>query len=167
MSKSEHDMEILFPDQTVTIGGEAIIVREFRFRESLEAASQASGFLAGLRVLMTKAGNEIAPEDLDILIAEHREAWIKIVALSCGREVEWLAALPEREAMKLQIAFWGVNSSFFTRRLLWGAAFAAAVKARRSPSPTSLPSSSAPASDETTATSPTSSPGDKSSDTSD
>jgi hypothetical protein len=166
MNKSD-DMEILFPDQTVTIGKEEIIVREFRFRESLKAASQASGFIAGLRVLLAKTGDKIAAEDLDILIAEHDEAWLNLVAMSIGRDVEWLAALPEREAMKLQIAFWGVNAPFFTRRLQWGAAFAAAVKARRSPSPTSSPSSSSPASDETTATSPISSPGDKSSDISD
>ena len=153
MSKSEHDMEILFPDQTVTIGSETITVREFRYREGIEAAVLARGFLAGLRALLTTTGDEIAAEDLDTLIAEHREAWFKLIAMSCGREVEWLAALPDREAMKLQLTFWGVNGNFFTRRLLWGAAFAAAVqKGRRSPSPTSSPSSSSPASDETITT---------------
>ncbi|MDO8706022.1 MAG: hypothetical protein Q7J84_13855 [Sulfuricaulis sp.] len=164
MSKSEHDMEILFPDQTVTIGSETVTVREFRYREGIEATVLARGFLAGLRALLTTTGDEIAAEDLDTLIAEHREAWFKLIAMSCGREVEWLAGLPDREAMKLQMAFWGVNSNFFTRRLLWGAAFAAAVKVRRSPSPMSSPSSSPPASDETTTTLPDNSPGGKSSD---
>jgi hypothetical protein len=148
----ENDLEILYPDQTVTVGAETVTMREYRYREGLEAAGLARLFLAGLRALMTDTGEEIALEAIDGLIAEHRETWLQLVALSCGREVEWLAQLPNHEAMKLHLAFWGVNGPFFTQRLVLAAAFAQRPKAGRSPSRKSSPNSSGPDSDETTVT---------------
>lgn len=159
MSDADNDLALLFPDETITIGGEAIVVREFRYREGLEAAALARPIFAGLRAMVTGPDTKLAPESLDALIAAHPEVWLKLVSISCGKPVEWLAGLPDREAMKLQIAFWGANSSFFTRRLLFGAAFAAAVRERRSPSPSSSPNLSGPDSEPTSATSPSASLG--------
>ena len=143
----ENDLEILYPDQTVTVGAETVTVHEFRYREGLEAAGLARLFLAGLRALMTDTGEEIALEAIDGLITEHRETWLKLVALSCGRDVEWLAQLPNHEAMKLHLAFWGVNGPFFTQRLVLAAAFAQRPKADRFPLRKSSLSSSGPDSD--------------------
>ena len=126
-------------DQIVEVAGETITVREFRYREGLEAAALARPFLAGLRALMVATHDEIAAEDIDLLIAEHRDSWLKLVALSCRRDVAWLADLPDQDAMNIQMAFWSVNSQFFKRRILFGAAFAAAAKAKQAPTPSPPP----------------------------
>jgi len=154
MSNAEKtdDLEILYPDQQVKIKGETLTVREFRYREGLEMAALARPFLAGLRALIESAPGAVVPEALDALIGEHREVWLMLVAKSCDRELEWVAELPDQYAMALQMAFWGANSGFFTRRLLFGAAVAAGLA--RSASPRSSPRSSRPVSPATSTTSP-------------
>ena len=135
----DKDTEMLFPDQTISVGKEKITVHEFRYREGLDAAALAGPILADLRALMAEVGGEISPEALDQLIARHREIWLQLIAISCGRDIEWLAKLPDRNAMQIQIAFWGANSDFFMRRLIFGTMLAATIQERRSPSPRSSP----------------------------
>lgn len=160
--KKTDDLEILYPDQEIELGGERLVVREFRYREGLEAVALARPLFAGLRALIDSKPGEVAPEDLDALIGEHREMWLTLVAKSCGRDLEWVAALPDGQAMALQMAFWGANSGFFTRRLLFGAAVAAGLAKNRSSSPKSLARSSSTDSLATSTTSPSASPGDRS-----
>ncbi len=135
----DKDMETLFPDQTVTIQGKKITVREFRYREGIDAAALAGPLLADLRALMADVGDEISPEALNTLIAKHRDIWVDLVARSCGCEVGWVAKLPDRDGMQLDIAFWGANCDFFMRRLVFGTMLAATLQERRSPSPRSSP----------------------------
>lgn len=162
-AEKSDDLAILFPDQQVTIQGAPLVVREFRYREGLEAVALARPLFAGLRALIEDNTGAVSPEDLDGLIGAHRETWLTLVARSCGKEVEWVAALPDGDAMTLQMAFWGANSSFFTRRLLFGAAVAAGLAKNKSVSPKSSARSSRPDSPATSTTSPSASPGDRSS----
>lgn len=142
-----NDAEILYPDQALEIDGQRLVVREFRYREGLEIMGLARPFLSGLNGLMESG--VVSPEDLDGLIAEHRDIWLTMVARSCGRDFDWVAALPDRSAMELQMAFWGANSGFFTRRLLFRAALAAGLDRKPSASRKSSPRSSPPGSDAT------------------
>jgi hypothetical protein len=153
MTAPENDLEVLFPDREIEIAGEPLTVREFRYREGLEMLAQARPFVAALRALLTGPEEDLAPEAFDALLADHLDAWLLMVARSCGRDVAWVARLPDKDAMTLQNAFWEVNAPFFMRRLLWGAAFAGAARARRSRSRKSSPSSSGPDSDATRTTS--------------
>jgi len=164
MSNAEKtdDLEILYPDQQIDLDGEKLVVREFRYREGLEMAALARPFLVGLRTLIDSAPGAVVPEALDALIGEHREVWLLMVAKSCDRELKWVAALPDRHAMALQMAFWGANSGFFTRRLLFGAAVAAGLARGSSASPKSSARSSRPASPATSTASPSVSPGGRS-----
>ena len=118
-------------DQTVEIAGETITVREFRYHEAIEAASLARQFLTAMRAVVNKAneaGDVIQPEDLDVLIAEHADVWLRLVAMCCDRDLVWVEALPDHEAHKLQMAFWSANAIFFTSRLAFSAASARALK---------------------------------------
>ena len=145
MDKTGDDSGTLSSDQVVTIAGETITGREFRYGEGLQLAALARPLLTAMRVMFSAADQEIEPEALDALIAEHSDIWLQMMAKACDRDVAWIAALPDDEAMKLQLAFWGVNGGFFTRRLVFGAAFVAAAKQRRAPSKRPAPESSAPA----------------------
>ena len=72
-------------DQVLTIGGETITMRAFRYREGLEAAALARPLLAEMRAMMTDAGAEIQPEALDTLLANHLDIWLALVAKACDR----------------------------------------------------------------------------------
>lgn len=134
------DLEMLYPDQVVMIQKQQITVREFRYREGIDAAALAGPILVDLRALMVEVGDEISPEALNSLLARHRDIWIELVARSCGRNVEWVAALPDRDGAQLDVAFWGANCDFFMRRLVFGAMLAETIQERRSTSPKSLQS---------------------------
>jgi hypothetical protein len=157
--KKPDDLAILYPDREVTIAGVALTVREFRYREGLEVAVLARPFLAGLRELFMAPDDQFTDEAFNALTEENPEVWLALVAKACGREVEWVANLPNAEGMKLQSTFWEVNAPFFMRRLMWGAAFVAGAKARRSRPRKSSPSSSGPDSEPITTTSESASPG--------
>jgi hypothetical protein len=157
--KKTDDLAILYPDRDVTIAGEAHTVREFRYREGLEVALLARPFLAALRELFMAPDEEFTDVAFLALVEENPEVWLALVAKACGRDVEWVANLPNAEAMKLQSTFWEVNAPFFMRRLMWGASFMAGAKARRSRSRKSSPNSSGPDSAPITTTSDDASPG--------
>lgn len=162
MADADNDVVLLFPDRELEVAGEKLVVREFRYRQGLEAAALARPFLAGLRALMVGPAADIDPEAIYVLQSEHSDAWLRLLAMSCGRTVEWVADLPDKEAMSLQNTFWEVNGPFFMRRLVWGAAFVAGDRVHRSRSRKSSPTSSGPDTEPTPATSADASPGDKS-----
>lgn len=149
MNENTNDIPGPHRDQTVEIAGETITVREFRYREAIEAAGLARPFLTAMRIMVSKsdeAGEGIEAEDLDALIAAYVDIWLALVAKACGRDVAWVEALPDHEANKLQMAFWAANGVFFTSRLIFSSAFARAVKTRRAaPSARPAPDSAAPA----------------------
>lgn len=158
MDHNEQDPALLFDEQTLEIAGERIVVREYRYLQGLRAAAIARPLLEGLRALIEDlAGPEaLAPEALDALIGEHHETWLALIALCIDRPVEWVAALPDAEGQRLGLAFWAANAGFFMRRLVVARAVREGL---RSPSPKSSTSSSAPATEPTTTTSPRATPG--------
>jgi hypothetical protein len=150
-AKTTSDAEVLFAGEEITIGGETIMVREFRYLEGLKATAIARPILAGLRALI-EARADFAPEALDALISEHHEAWLALISMSTGRPVEWIATLNDKAGIALSLTFWSVNGPFFTRRLVLAGALAAEL-GKLSRSRKSSPSSSPADSAEITATS--------------
>lgn len=140
------DAAILFPDETLTLAGEEVMVREFRYAEGLRAAALARPLLAGLRALIEAQG-DIEPEALDGLIGEHQAVWVDLLAMSAGRDAEWVGGLTDRDGLALSMAFWRANGPFFTRRLVVAAALAEGLgglsRSRRS-SASSPPQDTAP-----------------------
>jgi len=149
VNRTADDLALLFPDRTLTIAGESVRVSEFRYLQGLEALALARSFLTELRELMTGAAADFTPEALFALVGRHRTMWIELVALACARPVAWIAALPDREAVQIDLAFWEVNGPFFTRRLLFGAALLQVMREQSSPPPNSSPISSGPDTDAT------------------
>ena len=126
------ELEVLFPDVGLTVRdpdtGEPVrlTVREFRFREGLEAQAVGRGLIAALAA---HAADEAAPAldtaAVDALIGEHADAWLALIAMACGRGAEWLERLRERDARAVSLAMWEANNDFFFERI------AAAVAAAR------------------------------------
>ncbi|HSH28870.1 MAG TPA: DUF6631 family protein [Thiohalobacter sp.] len=151
MSEADKDAEILFPDQTLEVGGEQVTVREFRYLEGARAAVIAAPLIKAMRELIS-GDDDISAEALDALIGEHVEIWLQLICMSTGKDPEWIAKLPDEDGMQLSLLFWEVNGPFFTRRLMLAAATGPEAEGlsrlRRSST-----NSSAPATDTTVGTS--------------
>lgn len=152
------ELELLFPDRDVTVTDPetgkpvALTIREFRFREGLEAQVLARPLLDALAGTF-EDGEALDAQAIDGALAVHADLWLELVALACGRTVDWLAGLSDRDGEALSDAMWSANAGFFTRRVV------AEVATRKlealgigSRLPRSSTSSSAPDTDEATAT---------------
>ena len=155
----------LFPDRDVTVrapdtGAEvSLTVREFRFREGLEATALARPLIAALAALVPegddgKHTHEEGPDALAIesALATHAALWLELTARACGRDADWLARLGDADGRALSEAMWAANGGFFLRRVVAQVA-SRARGASPSRSPACSTPSSAPATGAATSTS--------------
>lgn len=146
------ELEVLFPDADVEVRDPdtgkpvTLTVREFRFREGLEAQAAARDLIAELARLSERAaggGEKISLAAVDAAIGAHAEAWLDLIARATGRDAEWLARLSDEDARAVTGAMWSANGPFFVRRV-HGALVADAWTASLFRSPASSTPSSAP-----------------------
>jgi len=112
------DLEVLFPDRSLAVGGKNLIVRELRFEEQLRhhhLLKPVGDAFAGLPAETLQSADAVN-HILDLLI-EHWETIRDLVALSCAQPLEWISALPPEEGEALLLTWWAANQSFFFRRL--------------------------------------------------
>ena len=138
----DHELDILFPDREVTVrdpdsGRPATLtVREFRFREGLEATVIARPFIAALAALVPEGagesgegvapegarerGEDVAPDALAVesALAAHAALWLELAARACDRDASWLARLGDADGRALSEAMWAANGGFFLRRVV-------------------------------------------------
>ena len=150
------ELEVLFPDRDVTVrdpdsGAEvSLTVREFRFREGLEATALARPLIAALAALVPELGDgesiqEEGPDALAIesALAAHAALWLELTARACCRDADWLARLSDADGRALSEAMWATNGGFFLRRVV--AHVASRTRVRRV-SPPGSPACSTPSS---------------------
>lgn len=147
MSQSEQaegadDLSILFPDRTIRIAGQSVTVRELRFAEQLEHHPLLMPLSAALEAAEPTA--LVGPESVNRiydLLADHWACVVALAAICCDRDEAWVRSLPPAEGENLLLAWWGVNSGFFIRRV-WRPKLVA--QASRQAGGSSSPPSSAP-----------------------
>ena len=160
------ELEVLFPDRAVPVRDPetgaplTLTVREFRFREGLEATALARPLIAALAALVPHrdegAGADADADDgpdalaVEAALAAHAALWLELVARACDREAAWLAHLDDADGRALSEAMWAANGGFFLRRVV--AQMAARETSPWRSSGCSTPSS-APATGAATATS--------------
>ena len=161
---AEHELSVLFPDRDVTVrdpdtGAEvSLTVREFRFREGLEATALARPLIADLAALVPESGDgESTREGPDALtiesaLATHAALWLELTGRACGRDADWLARLGDADGRALSEAMWAANGGFFLRRVVAQVASRGPM-AGPSRSPACSMPSSAPATARATSTS--------------
>ena len=115
------ELQQLVAEETVEIKGQRLSVREFTFRQGLEAAPVARPIIQALQELVTAEGEEADAFEIADLMAAHPDAWFQLVARACDCDPEWVAGLPETEGMHLSLVFWRLNAAFFMRRVVTGA----------------------------------------------
>lgn len=116
------DLAILQPDGEITIAGERITVREYRFYEGLRLQAQARPFFDALYALFGMGERPPSVDDIAVLLGEHEEATVAMLALATGKPETWIRELSESDGDALLLAWWTVNGSFFIRRVMRRAA---------------------------------------------
>lgn len=165
------DVGVLFPDVDVRVTdpdtGEPaeLVVREFRLLDGLRAQAEARDMIAALAELAVAEDDKpegVGPNLLDLMIGEHSDEWLALLARATERDAEWLARLSDADGQTLANAMWEANGPFFVRRVV-----AAVAHGRRTAtllrSLGSSQTSSRTDTDGTSATSPDGSPGGRSS----
>lgn len=121
MSQAEQtadDLSVLFPDRTITLAGQSVTVRELRFAEQLQHHHLLAPLSAALEATepTALAGPESVNRIYDLL-AGHWENVVALAAICCDRDEAWVRGLPPADGENLLLAWWGVNSGFFIRRV--------------------------------------------------
>ena len=116
--QSADELNILFPNQKLVIGGEELDVKEYTLIQQLQYRAKFMPFIATLRKELN--GAQISGEfDVDAVlgcIAAHYADVLELVALSVGKPTDYVQALTGEEAESLLLVWWAVNSDFFTRQ---------------------------------------------------
>ena len=119
--RNDEELAVLFPDREVTVRdpntGEdvSLTVREFRFREGLEATALARPLIAALAELVPDPADPEGPDALAIegALAAHAALWLELVARASDRDAAWLARLSDADGRALSEAMWAANGGFF------------------------------------------------------
>lgn len=127
MSKNRHpkartqevnNLDILFPDKTVTIADKTLTIRELRFGEQL----QYTHLLQPITKRFEQVDLNSNPEDeannvLDILAFEYENV-MQLMAICTRQSIQWIKSLTPEQGEDLMLYWWAINSRFFIRRLM-------------------------------------------------
>ena len=133
------ELSVLLPDMPLVIAGRSLVVREYRFGESLEVAVLAAPLIADIAATIATTApryDQVRP-----LFARHRALVMQLVAKSADVEPEWIASLGRAEGELLVNTWFTVNCGFFVHEagvLTLEAQRHAAAQAGVSSSPPSL-----------------------------
>lgn len=105
-------------DETITLQGEVVTIHELTYVEAVKATALARPILDQLKGFIE--GGQLETGNLEIILAEHADNWMELLALATGREIEWIAQLSDTDGLCLMMAFWRVNGNLFIRRLMLG-----------------------------------------------
>ncbi len=121
-----NEADIIFPDKTLTIGGEETAVHEFKYLEGLKAAAIAQPLLADLLALIQDE-NTMGLAELDRVIGKNASIWTQLLAMSASKPAEWIAELNDADGTLLSMTFWEINGPFLLRRLAFAKQFGTIV----------------------------------------
>ena len=133
-----HELGVLFPDRELTLAGETVVVREFRFGESLRLSHLIKPITDAL--IQAAEADTFDGEAFMACLHVHRDGLLELLSQATGKPREWIEALSHRDGEELVMAFWEVHQDFFLERVKRAALTTILLKP--SPGDDSLPPSS-------------------------
>ena len=112
------ELQILFPTAELTIGGEKIEVKEYTLKQQLQHNAKFVPFIASLRNTLGQSQDDFNLDELMECLSANYQDVVELVALSIGKPSEFIENLNAREGEDLLMAWWCVNSDFFTRKAI-------------------------------------------------
>jgi hypothetical protein len=110
------DLVVLHPEQTVTINGQEITVREYGFIEGLKLRPLMKPLHDRLYEI-TQSGQRIELESILDVVADNPGELTQLIATSAGVNVSWINSLNDADGTLLMMTWWGVCGPFFVRKL--------------------------------------------------
>jgi hypothetical protein len=120
------ELDILLPDVELTMAGDPVIVREYRFVQGMQAQALAKPLLDDLAAVFlpddAPDGDDAAQAEgilnaLGEIFGRHPHLMVKLLAMSTGKPADWIESLNDEDGQTLLLTWWGVNKDFFARRL--------------------------------------------------
>jgi len=134
------DLGILHPDQTITLAGEEITVREFPHIDGIKAGAIARAMIEDLGAAIDADAASVDYGTVEDVFSRHTDTLVRLESMSTGKPEDWVRALNDADGRVLDMTFWVVNSGFFTRRLVTGIQLRQeASRAAPSATPNSMP----------------------------
>ncbi len=106
--KAADELAVLFPNIDVVVrdpdssAAVTLTLREFRFREGLEAQALARPLIQALTRLADQAGaDDTAAVDvaaIEAAIGGHPDVWLDLIGIAAGRDTAWLSRLCDADA---------------------------------------------------------------------
>lgn len=106
------ELQALQPEtKTLTIKGEQIEVKPFKFKQLLSALKFLSNMISDI--------NEYEDKTIQLfrLFANHPDDVIGILSLVSNREAKWFDDIESEDGIELAIAAWTVNADFFAQKV--------------------------------------------------
>ena len=112
------EIDILYPDRVLTVGGEIVTVRELAFAQTLRLEAAMGPLIRAFIEL--PEGDEPITARFEALFGEHAQAWMGFMATACDKPRDWVEQLSDADGRVLSMTVWSVNAAFFTQRVLSG-----------------------------------------------
>lgn len=113
-----NELQILFPVAELTIGGEKVEVKEYTLKQQLQYNAKFVPFITSLRTTLGNNKDDFNLDQLMVCLSDNYQDVVELVALSINRPAEYIENLNAREGEDLLMAWWCVNSDFFTRKAI-------------------------------------------------
>lgn len=108
------DLQVLHPNQTVTIAGRTITVREYGFIEGLGLRPLVQPLLDALHESLA-AGQTPDLEHIILTLARNATALRELIAVAADVEPEWIDGLNQSDGHLLLMLWWTANGPFYVR----------------------------------------------------
>ena len=113
--KAAEDLAVMFPDSSLTIAGELIIVAEYPFMQWLELKPLHTEFLDELAELVGHSEEGILIDDLMEFFENQFQHVQALISASISKPKEFFKPLKSAEVDDLTLIWWEVNKHFFLR----------------------------------------------------
>lgn len=113
--QAAEDLTVIFPDSSIQISGEAIIVSEYPFMQWLELKPLHTEFLNELAELVGQSDQGIDIDELMEFFEDQFQHVQALISASIDRPVEFFKTLKSDESETLILTWWNVNKHFFLR----------------------------------------------------
>ena len=107
----------LVPEVKTTIAGRALVFREYAVFEGYEVASIAGAFIDALHGQIKTVGLKYA--HVRRLIGPHKDAVIKVAAMSADVDEPWVHALNRDDAERFFASWFVATAGFFANEVLY------------------------------------------------